>query len=222
MARSKSCVEVSTACPRPRARSRSKCMMEIRPGKSRKAVGSSSTSSSGSCASARAIITRCLSPSLSSCTKRSASWLTSVSASAFSTARSSSCERLSKIPVCGKRPKPTSSRTRMAFTSTCPVRTTLTRPASSLLLYSRSGRPLRRTSPPKAGCRRVSVRSKVDFPTPFGPARHTNSPPCRSRFKPLATTLRLTREGWKPICKSHALRTSLVIRKTRSFPCAAG
>ncbi len=174
-----SCVESSTALFCSVASVRSSCMVSMRLATSRNAVGSSSTMMGVCCASARATITFCRSPSLS-CAKCSAALCVMPTRSSASlTMRWSSLLSLPRKPVCGCRPSSTSS---VTVSPPAAMRSVLTSPMrrdrSRRLIVARSLPSM--VMRPASGCEKpVRARSKVDLPAPFCPSSATRRP--RSR-----------------------------------------
>ncbi len=149
---------------------------------SRNAVGSSNNRTAGSCASARAITTRCRSPPDSSDTGRSANDQTSVSlmaccAQARSLSVSSPTPRLQRrAGWWGDRPIKTDSATVNGNTWACSCGTTATTLAMSRRVSCPRDRPRSRIDPWLGTMSPARSRNKDDFPDPFGPTIPTISP----------------------------------------------
>src|SRR5690554_1952446 len=151
---------------------------------SRFAVGSSSSSTRGCWASARAMNTRWRSPPESVVTIRSARWSTCMRAIARAAiSRSDACSSW-KRPRCGLRPISTISLTVKANSVTVTCGTCATTRAISRGEYAVSGWPSRRTSPPVSPISPPSALSSVVLPAPFGPISPTSSPACSSAVTP--------------------------------------
>ncbi|OIP93974.1 MAG: hypothetical protein AUK26_00760 [Syntrophaceae bacterium CG2_30_58_14] len=131
---------------------------------------------SGSCASALAINTRCRSPPLRVSMRREAKGRRSVASMADrATARSLSDSNASR-PRWGVLPIRTTSSTVRGKTHDASWGTTATSRATSFRRIFPGAMPLRRISPSQ-GDRIPSIRFRsVDFPEPFGPRIPKNSP----------------------------------------------
>ena len=145
---------------------------------SRNAAGSSSKSTRGRCASARAIDTRRCSPPLSVSTGRAARAARSQRADAPRRSRrgprSSRASRSPGAAPCPSRPRhgPWNA---TGTTSLCGTKAT--RRASVCRLSRRASRPPIRTVPVVAGRRPAATRKSVDLPAPFAPSKAATSPP---------------------------------------------
>ncbi len=104
----------------------------------------------------------------------------------------------------------TSSVTVMFPASTFVVSTRPIRCASSWGLSEEMSSPLSFTQPFSGGRKPESVRNSVDFPTPFGPIKHVNSPACRAACRsqpplcPYIRWLNVPRQSF-PCCKDNHL-----------------
>ena len=143
---------------------------------SRPVVGSSSRSTRGSCARARAKNTRRRSPPERASSRRSARGRRSQAWSAPSTAPRSKRSAMARSPWRGARPIITASRTvkGQATRGSCGTRAATL--ATTLRDAAAGSSPARRTEPALGASRPATSRMSVLFPAPFGPTSPTSSP----------------------------------------------
>ena len=146
------------------------------PGRSRKAVGSSSITIPVSWASVLAIIALCLSPSEISETGFCSNPSSPANLIACCTNCLSRCFNLPAQLVCGNLPNATRSKTFRLAIRTGSVETKLMILAASILLSSFISVPFITIAPDRDFCKFASVRNKVLFPIPFCPIKATSSP----------------------------------------------
>ena len=186
-ARLRSWSTATTQSP-PRAASRAISMAATWWARSRKAVGSSSSSTRGSCARARAKKTRRRSPPERASTRRPARWRRSQAASAPSTAPRSSRPATPSSPWCAERPIITTSRTvkgqsrRGSCGTSAQTRATRRRGAAC------GSKPASRTVPADGASSPATSRISVDLPAPLGPSSPTNSPSRAEKETPSTAT----------------------------------
>src|SRR5208337_4448163 len=155
--------------------------------RSRNAVGSSSSATFGSWASARARNTRLRSPPDSSWTWRAARSRRSKRSSAADAIDKSCGLSKRKAPRCGARPISTISSTvkRNATAFSWPTDATVR--ANSRRSIESSGRPKSSTLPAPGFIEPPSTLSSVDLPAPFGPTIASISPAATSIETPCST-----------------------------------
>gem|GEM_PF-4286587 len=191
-----SCRAAATPSPSA-ARSCSRSRVSSWAAASKWLVGSSSSSTEGSWASARASCTRCRSPPDRVGYIRSARCCAPADTRARSTAAWSRGPSAANRLRCGVRPKATTARTGCATSSGSDCSTSAMLRARSRVLIRFKGRPCSSTVPASAPSTPASRCRRVDFPAPLGPripvtvpGRRLQSTPSTSILPPRSTDTR--------------------------------
>ncbi len=196
-ARLRSCSATTVVTGRSRTRASSSSWWRM----SRWLVGSSSSSSRGSCARARAMCARCRSPPESVRQARSAFASRPTCAMARSMAAASSAVSPPSSVRYGVRPRRTTSRTAMSTSvSPCCV-TVATRRATSRRRIPARSAPSSVTRPESGDAAPWSSLRSDDLPDPFGPSSPTVDPGAGSSVTS-STTIRPPRDQLTPRASS--------------------